>query len=73
MQNLALGLYVTLFMAPQTKGCLKCPVADFAHVLPLKCQGRERRCMIKESVSFLSATGILGAVGQATVTAGLPF
>lgn len=50
MSGVCLHVAMALFMAPETKGCLEGPVTEFTHVLPLKCQGRERGCMVKECV-----------------------
>lgn len=45
-----LHVAVTLLVAPQTEGCFEGSVAEFAHILPLECQGRERGCMVEQGV-----------------------
>lgn len=41
---------VTLLVAPQTEGCFEGSVAEFAHVLPLEGEHRERWRMEKECI-----------------------
>ena len=55
---------VTLLVAPETERCLECPVTEFTHILPFKCQGGESGRMVEQSVRILSARRLLHAVGS---------
>lgn len=57
-----LHVIVALLVAPQTEGRLEGSVAEFAHVRSFKCQGGQRRRMVKERVGLVRATWTLRAV-----------
>lgn len=56
-------LRMALLVTPQTESSLKCPVTEFAHVLPFKRECREGWCMVKKRVGFLRGDSFVCAVG----------
>lgn len=51
---------VALLVAPQAEGCFEGAMAEFAHVLPLERQGRERGGVVEQGVWLLrTSSGVL--------------